>query len=266
MSNAQALRPPLGPVRHRLRIYYLETRTELRRLLRNPIFMGLTVASPLMFYVILKLTLGGQIAFGSTLAHTYMVATYGTFGVTGISLGAVGMTIASERALGLMTLKRVSPMPPEAMIVGKLGVGILLNAVFIVLLFALGIIFGGARLLPGQWLAVGLILLGGTLPFAALGFASGYLGKDNRSISGFVNLLHLPMAFMSGLWIPLNMLPGFFQAAAPFLPHYHLAQLGLSVIGASYGGSPWMHLAVLAGYTLVFTGLAISGYKRCQLK
>ena len=252
-------------VRHRLRIYRLETLTELRRLVRSPIFLGLTVVSPLVFYIILKLVLGSQIAYGNTLAHTYMLATYGTFGVAGISLGAVGLTIASERAFGFLTLKRASPMPPEAMLVAKLAVGLLMNVAFVGLLFGLGIAIGGAALSPGQWLSLGGLLVAGTFPFAAFGFAIGYMARDTRSIAGLTNLLHLPLSFIAGLWFPLNMLPPFFQDIAPYLPHYHLAQLGLGVIGASYGGSPWIHAAVLMGYSVVFVGLAIAGYKRYRL-
>lgn len=252
-------------VKHRLRIYRLETLTELRRLIRSPIFLGLTVVSPLAFYIILKMVLGGQIAYGNTLAHTYMLATYGTFGVAGISLGAVGLTIASERAFGFLTLKRASPMPPEAMLVAKLAGGLLMNLAFVGLLFVLGIALGGAELSPGQWLSLGGLLVVGTFPFAAFGFAIGYMTRDSRSIAGLSNLIHLPLSFIAGLWFPLNMLPPFFQDIAPFLPHYHLAQLGLGVIGASYGGSPWIHAAVLMGYSVVFVGLAIAGYKRYRL-
>jgi ABC-2 type transport system permease protein len=254
-----------SPLRHRLRIYRLEILTELRRLFRSPLFLGLTVVSPLVFYIILKVVLGNQIAYGNTLAHTYMLATYGTFGVAGISFGAVGLTLSSERALGFLTLKRASPMPPEAMLVAKLAVGLVLNVAFIGLLFGLGMAIGGAQLSPGQLLSLGGILLAGTFPFAAFGFAIGYISRDSRSVAGLTNLLHMPLSFIAGLWFPLNMLPRTFQDIAPFLPHYHLAQLGLGPIGASYGGSPWMHVAVLAGYSLVFGGLAISGYKRYQL-
>jgi ABC-2 type transport system permease protein len=253
---------PLSPVRHRLRIYRLETLTELRRLVRSPLFLGLTVVSPLLFYVIFKTVLGGQVAYGNTLAHTYMLATYGAFGVAGISLGAVGLTISSERAFGFLTLKRASPMPPEAMLVAKLAVGLQLNVVFVGLLFGLGVAIGGAQLSLGQWFSMGLILVSGTFPFAAFGFAIGYMTRDSRSIAGISNLLHLPLSFVAGLWFPLNMLPRLFQDIAPLLPHYHLAQLGLGRIGASYGGSPWVHAGALIGYGLVFGGLAIAGYKR----
>lgn len=251
-------------LQHRLRIYRLETRTELRRLLRSPVFLGMTVISPLVFYIILRLVLGDRIAYGNTLSHTYMMATYGTFGVAGISLSSVGLTTASERTLGFLTLKRASPMPPEAMLVAKLAVGLLVTAAFVILLFALGVTVGGAQLSLRQWLTMGAILVGGTFPFAAFGFAIGYASRDSRSVAGVTNMLHLPLSFISGLWFPLNMLPWVFQDVAQFLPHYHLAQLALGPIGASYGGSPWMHAAVLLGYTLVFIGMAISGYKRFQ--
>jgi ABC-2 type transport system permease protein len=89
------------------------------------------------------------------------------------------------------------------------------------------------------------------------------MGKPEQA-TGVANLIHLPLAFMSGLWIPLNQLPDVFRAIAPFLPQYHHAQLALQPIGATFGGSPVSHAAVLVGFTLLFVGVAIGGYKRFQ--
>jgi ABC-2 type transport system permease protein len=250
-------------IAHRLRVYLVETRYDLVRMKRNLPFLLMALIFPLVLYVILGLTFAGSVVVGDTLAPVYMLATYGTFGVVGISLGTVGMTISAEREKGLLAIKRASPMPPEAMIVSRLATGLVLNVIYVAALFVLGATFGGARLAAGQWLALGALLVAGTLPFATLGFAVGWMGKPEQAV-GVANLIHLPLAFMSGLWIPLNQLPEVFRAIAPFLPQYHHAQLALHPIGATFGGAPLSHAVVLAGFSLLFAGLAIGGYKRYQ--
>ena len=94
-----------------------------------------------------------------------------------------------------------------------------------------------------------------------MGLAFGYLVGPN-SAPAVLNLVYLPMAFASGLWIPLSQLPEVVQAIAPFMPPYHLAQLALGVIGAAGGGSPLVHLGALAAFTVGFLAVAGWGYRR----
>jgi ABC-2 type transport system permease protein len=77
-----------------------------------------------------------------------------------------------------------------------------------------------------------------------------------------LNLAWLPMAFASGLWIPIAVLPGVVQSIAVFLPPYHFVQLALGTIGASEGGSPVLHLAILLGFTAGFLVVAAWGFRR----
>ena len=70
--------------------------------------------------------------------------------------------------------------------------------------------------------------------------------------SGIVNLLNLPLAFAGGLWIPVNMLPRAFQAIAPVVPQYHIAQLAAGAIGAPRAAAVWQHVVMLLVASVVF--------------
>ena len=104
-------------------------------------------------------------------------------------------------------------------------------------------------------------LLAGSLPFCAMGLALGYLVGPN-SAAAVVNLVYLPMVFVSGLWIPVEQLPGFMQRFAPALPPYHYAQLALSALGAGRGGAAWGHVLALLGFTALFLAVAVWAYRR----
>jgi ABC-2 type transport system permease protein len=82
----------------------------------------------------------------------------------------------------------------------------------------------------------------------------GYLAKPT-SAPAIVNMLYLPMSFLSGLWIPIQFLPAWLQSFAHFLPPYHLSRLALGVFGASEDN--WMtNVAALALFTCLFLAAA----------
>jgi len=243
------------------RMYLTEARHEFLKLIRIPIFAVSTIALPVMFYVLFGVAFAGG-ELGGAGATTYMMATYGTFGVIGAALFGFGVSVAVERGQGWMRLKRVSPMPPQAYFVAKLAMSATVSALIIGSLFILGATLGGVRMPAAQWISLGLVLICGALPFSAMGLAFGYLVGPN-SAPAMLNVIYLPMAFASGLFIPIHQLPGFVQAIAPALPPYHFAQLALGTIGAAEGGSQAaLHAVVLLGFTALFLTVAVWGFRR----
>jgi ABC-2 type transport system permease protein len=247
------------------RIYALEAKYEFFKLVRIPAFAIPSITFPVMFYVLFGLAFGGGRALGGVAVATYLIATYGAFGVIGASLFGFGAGVAAERGQGWMLLKRATPMPPSAYFFAKLAVCLTFGAVIVLLLSAIGVAFGGVRLDPGTWAQLGATLLFGGIPFCALGLAIGYFAGPN-SAPPLVNLVYLPMAFGSGLWIPFDFLPPAIRAVSPFLPAYHLAQMALTVIGAGRGAPLWSHATALAGFTLVFLALGYWGYRKDEGK
>jgi ABC-2 type transport system permease protein len=257
-QNAGA--PPRYSRRRALRVYATEARHEFLKLVRIPIFAASTIALPLMFYVIFGIAFAGQQADGVE-ATTYLMVTYGAFGVIGAALFGFGVSVAVERGQGWMRLKRVAPMPPLVYFVAKVLMSLTIATIIVLGLFTLGALLGGVRLGLDQWVALGLALVAGALPFSAMGLAFGYLVGPN-SAPAVLNLVWLPMAFASGLWIPISQLPELVQSVAPFLPPYHFVQLALSTIGASEGGSPAVHAGAVLAFTVVFLGVAAWGFRR----
>ena len=98
-----------------------------------------------------------------------------------------------------------------------------------------------------------------------MGVALGYVSGPN-SAAAVVNLVYLPMVFASGLWIPIEQLPGFMQRLAPFLPPYHYAQLALSTMNADRGGAAALHVLTLLGFTALFLTVAVWAYRRDEGK
>lgn len=247
------------------RAYALEAKYEFLKLWRMPAYAIPSILFPVMFYALFGLTFGGGRVTGSTTMATYLIATYGAFGVIGAALFGFGVGVAVERGQGWMTLKRATPMPPLAYFTAKLAMAALFSAIIVLLLGIMGAVLGGVSFPALTWVRLFVTLVLGAIPFGALGLAMGYLAGPN-SAPAVVNILYLPLSFASGLWIPIEVLPPFMRALAPFLPPYHLGQLALGAIGAGRGAPAWTHVLVLAGFTLAGLGVALWGYRRDEDK
>jgi len=243
------------------RVYALEAKYEFLKHVRMPAYAIPSITFPVMFYLLFGVMFGGGRPAGGITVATYLLATYSTFGVIGAALFGFGVGIAVERGQGWMTLKRATPMPPFAYFLAKVAMSVIFGAIIILLLAVVGMSLGGVRIPPGQWLRLAVTLIVGAVPFCAIGLALGYFAGPNSSVA-IVNLIYMPMAFASGLWIPVEMLPPVVRSISPFLPPYHLAQLALGAIGAGQGAPAWTHIVTLAGFTALGLGLAWIGYRR----
>ncbi|TQM03621.1 ABC-2 type transport system permease protein [Pseudoxanthomonas sp. 3HH-4] len=234
------------------RAYVLEARYEFLRLLRTPSFSLPCLLFPPVFYLLFGVLLGGK---GGPAAAQYMLAGYGVFGVIGVALFGFGVTVAMDREQGLLTLKRAQPMPPGAYLVAKMAMALLFAAIILALLATLAAGVAGVQLSATQWIAWATTCLVGVLPFSALGLWLGTL-VSGRGAPALINLIYLPMAFLSGLWVPLTMLPSVLQTIAPVWPAYYLAHIAQQAVGAGTGHPLGLHVAVLAAITAVFFVLA----------
>lgn len=237
--------------------YLEEARSECLRYLRNPGFMLPILMFPGLFYLVFGVLMAPSEGPGVSL---YMLASYSVFGVMSPGLFGFGVSLALERDGGLLTLKRALPMPPAAYLLGKMVMAMAAAAVVVLLLLALAVFVGHVSLTMPQ--VSGLLATGvlGVLPFCALGMWVGTLAKG-QGAPGLLQLVYLPMAFLSGLWFPLPMLPKFLQTIAPVWPSYHLDVIAMDVLGVK-SATPWPHFAVLVGFTVVFLGLAARRLRR----
>jgi ABC-2 type transport system permease protein len=251
--------------RHTTRIYLKEAKYEFLKNLRLRVYTLSVITFPLMFYVLFGLVLNAKEAIGGTGVSTYLIATYGTFGVMGASLFGTASGLASDRGLGWLQVKRASPMPPFAYFMAKVILSMTFSAIVVALLLVLGISFGGVQMPLVEMAKLLGTLVAGSLPFSAMGLAIGYFAGPN-SAPAAINLIYLPLSFCSGLWVPYMFLPKLVRQIALALPPYHLSQLALGIVGAGRHEPATTHWEVLLAFTLICLGVARIGFQRDQGK
>ncbi|WCE04932.1 ABC transporter permease [Pseudoxanthomonas sp. JBR18] len=234
-----------------LRLYLHEARYECLRLLRTPSFALPTLIFPLMFYLLFGVLLNRA----NPEASRYLMASYSVFGVMGPGLFGFGVSLALDRERGLLTLKRALPVPAGAPLAAKMVMAMLFATCIGVLLMLAGRMLGGVQLSLAQMATLLAIDVLGVLPFCALGLLIGTLVSGSGA-PAVVNLVYLPLALLSGLWLPLSILPPFFGQIAPLWPAWHLGQLALKVVGQDAGHPAWLHVLVLIVVTAACLGLA----------
>jgi ABC-2 type transport system permease protein len=259
MGTVMSATEPTSPAMPRgrvVRAYLEEARSECLRYLRNPGF----ILPMTLFSTVFYLMFGVLINHGNADAARYLLASYSAFGIIGPGLFGFGVSLALERDGGLLTLKRALPMPPGAYLLGKMVMAMVAATIVTMLLLLIGVFLAHVALSRGQiaaLLAVGSL---GVLPFCALGMFVGTLIKG-QGAPGLLNLVYLPMAFLSGLWLPLSMLPGALKKIAPIWPSYHLDQLTLAAVGMN-NAALWPHVLTLVGFALVLLLLAARRLRR----
>lgn len=234
-----------------VRMYVLEARYEFLKLLRTPHYSVPILAFPVMFYLLFGVTFGASRPAGAVRAGEYLLAGYAVFGMVTAALFAFGVGVAHERAQGWLLLKRTTPMPIGVYLTSKVLASMLFAATIVLLLAACAVTVGGVRVPVTSWLALLAVVLYGCVPFCLAGLFMALLVPPVGA-PGIVNLINLPLAFASGLWIPVSMLPRTFLAIAPFLPQYHIAQVAVGSIGAIPAVDTAWHFAVLGLFALVF--------------
>jgi ABC-2 type transport system permease protein len=230
------------------RIYALEAQHEFMTLLRTPSYVLPSLLFPVMFYTLFGVLMSGAQSSGK--AAEYLLASYGVFGIIGAALFGLGVTTASDRERGFFVLKRALPMPRGALLFARLVSAMLLSSLISVLLAAIAATCTSASLVAWQWFALFFINVLGALPFAAIGLWIGTM-FNGRAAPVVINLIYLPMAFLSGLWMPLTMMPAFVGKLAPLWPSWHLGQIALKVVGQDSGTSILVHLSALAMVTVI---------------
>lgn len=243
--------------RSTIRIAWLEARCEFFNVLRTPAFAIPSLVFPAMFYAFFGLAFQS----GGEAQAVYMLATLGAFGVMGPAMFGFGVGVAEEREKGWLVLRRAAPASAAGYFFGKIAMSMVFAALIVMMLFALAGLVGGVALPPVQWSSLAGVLLTGVVPFSALGLVVGSWAGGQAAVA-IVNLIYLPMAFLSGLWVPISMFPEWLQGVSVTLPAFHFGQLALKTVGMDEGYAAGLHVLVLLGFGVLCLLPALVGFRR----
>ena len=145
----------------------------------------------------------------------------------GIAVGAVfgaAMTLITWRQKQLLRRLRLAPVSTGTIVTSRVVVSLAVALVQLALFSGISVLpFLGLKLSGAWYMAVPLVIAG-TLAFLAIGLFVGAVAKTQEGGSGLANLITLPMAFMSGAFIPIESAPVWLSTIGKFLPLTYLVE------------------------------------------
>jgi ABC-2 type transport system permease protein len=195
---------------------------------------------PPLLYVLLASVFGDGVEDGRAVS-SYLVAGLIGYAVANTELGGLAITLVIRRESGLLKRLRSTPLP------GSLYLAtVLLSHLVIVVLQSLTVIALGVLLFdadaPEQALQFVVTLVIGAACFAGLGLAAAALIRSAEAVAAVVNVIVLPMTFLSGGFGTTDNLPPALELVADVLPLKYLIEL---VLATYVDGDPISkHLAV----------------------
>jgi len=257
--NAQVVSSPDFPgqphSRRVLGAYLEEIRCEALRMLRNPGLAFPALVLPVGLYALFAVLIAGEAIDKDPAVGIFLFSAFSVMATSMPALFGIGASLAMEREMGMLRLKRAQPAPAGSWLVAKIvcGVGFGLISYLPILLVATSM--GKLPLDTGATIAMSLTLIACAIPFCALGLLIGTLFRGSAA-AGYANLVYLPGCYLSGMFFPL---PQSMHWQAPIWPQFHVNQLAMHAAGVEkFQFIPvTMAAAAVVGFTVLFSAIAL---------
>jgi len=223
---------------------------------REPIAMFFTLAFPLLMLVLFGIIFGNDPSpnYGGTFGYIDAMVP-GLVAVVVGSLALIGLPTATAAVREQKTLRRLkaAPMNPLSYLAADITVYFLVTlAAMVLLIIAAELIFG--LRFGGNWLNIFLAFTLSTLSFMAAGYVLASLSPTSRFAQVAGQVIFLPMMFVSGVTLPLEIMPERLQQVSRALPMTQMVTL----LQDLWFGKGWNWTAVAVLVALLLLGTLIS--------
>ncbi|MFD4577967.1 ABC transporter permease [Streptomyces sp. NPDC058417] len=236
---------------------------ELTRALRNRKFLFFSVIYPSVLFLLIAGSTDTTEKIDGLTLPTYMMVSMASFGALTAVLMGNSERIAKERQSGWVRQLRLTTLPGRGYVLAKTASAAVVSLPSIVVVFAVAATVKDVRLDAWQWLALTGAIWAGSLVFAALGVALGYLASGD-AVRPITMITYFGLSILGGLWMPTTTFPGWLQDLARWVPTHAYAALGQAI--EQHQAPHARDIAVLAVFFALFTGGAAWLYRKDTLK
>lgn len=241
-----------------MRIFLFSNRNT-KEVLRDPINLFFGLGFPLILLVLLS-AINANIPpeAGNTMFEIGNLAPgLAMFGSVFMALFA-GMILAKDRTSSFLTRLFTSPMTAADFLFGYTAPMIVMTFVQATITLLFACVFGlplSVNILPAIFMTSITSLL-----FIGIGLLAGSLLND-KAVGGICGALLTNVAgWLSGVFIPIDLIGGAFKTITSILPFYHSVKAVRAVLNGDYNELV-PHLAVVLSYTVVIFVLAIIAFR-----
>jgi ABC-2 type transport system permease protein len=209
-----------------VRIYLHQLRTEQLLYWRSREAAVFTFIFPLLLFVLLGSVYTGHI-YGVPASQALLAALL-AYGCAMVAFAGLAITLVLRREQAILKRLRATPLRPVVYVASLLTSTVLIYIAETVVLFLLGrAVFGTP--FPDRIGSLFLIVVLGAVCFAAMGVGLSGLIRSGEGSSAVVNLIVLPMSFLTGAFGPTRHYPHFLRVIGDVLPLKYLVDLSNAV-------------------------------------
>lgn len=203
---------------------------------------------PVLLFLLLSTVYSGSYR-GRPLTD-YLTTALIAYGVANTTFGGLAITLVIRRESGILKRIRSTPLPSAVYLAGVLCSSLLVFTVQALTIVAIGKLLYDAHL-PSDVLSLALSFGLGAICFAGMGIGLSSLIRSAEGSSAIVNVVVLPMTFLSGGFGPTREFPEVLRLVADALPLTYLIDLVTGVVfeGKAFWDQP-RAIAVLAAWGL----------------
>lgn len=200
-----------------MKAYWAMSVIHLKLALRERTVLFFNYVFPLLFFF----GFGQFMDARNTGAITRIVPMVLVLGILGNGLFGAGIRAVAEREQNILRRYKVTPITPAPILVASIVTGLLLYLP--ALFFVVGIAHLYYRMpFPERPLSLLLLISVGCVAFRAIGLIIAAVANTVAESNILVQMLYLPMLFISGVTFPLSAMPSYMQIVAQFLPASYL--------------------------------------------
>ncbi|WP_351225819.1 ABC transporter permease [Streptomyces sp. NPDC002133] len=229
---------------------------------RDKTTLFFTFAFPLLFLIVFGLIFHGQNVEESGKPYiNYIAPGVLSWGVGNAAVFGVAFVLMQWRRDDILRLIRMTPTPVSAVLASRYVLAIAIGAVQTVMFVAVAMLPFFGLSVAGSWPWALPVLVLGVTAFLMLGVIVGSYAKTPEAVAAVANCLMIPMAFLSGSFFPLDMMPDWMQTLSQALP---LRYLNDGISAALTGGSTGdiaVDCGVLAAFAVVFGAIALKTFR-----
>ena len=190
----------------------LITYYNLIEFLRQPAYCVTTLLFPSMFFWFF-----GVPNAKDQSSALLLTTSFALFGCLTVMLFQMAVQIAQEREISWSWYQRTLPVRPLDFLLGKVCASLVLSLLAILAVLVVAKLTTPINYSDVTVAKLVFFILLGSVPFAFLGITIGYVVRGNAAIP-LANLVHLPLSFAGGLWVPPSALPVAIQNISEYLP------------------------------------------------
>lgn len=197
----------------------------LRQSLRNPMWVVVGMAQPVMYLALFGPLLKGVAQSGApgfTEGDAWQVYVPGLLVQMGM-FGSlfVGFGIIGEWRMGVLERMRVTPVSRLALLLGRVMRDTLILLVQSIILVTVGFALGLRAPVAGVLIGLGFVTLL-AVSAASLSYTAGLATKNEGVYAPMLNMVALPLLLLSGILLPMSLAPGWLKFVSSLNPLRHI--------------------------------------------